>query len=151
MSFAVVSSESGQMVYFGNSGAVWSVRLWYLVWMLQSLQYVFSSVLFQRWVSSAAKDCVMYKWKKGRGRNWTATKTCIKIMWRRSRRSYLAASLFCFVLFWSIFVLQQWWQIKLKQKWAKLYSEWSFICMLGGLTLCPIVNGDRKVSFYVLF
>lgn len=59
------------------------------------------------------------------------------------QQSYVAAFFFSFAKVVS----------KLIEKQAKLYSKWLFICMLGGLTLCPVVNGDRKknVSFYVLF
>jgi len=38
--------------------------------------------------------------------------------------------------------------VKLKEKGAKLYSEW-FICTLGGLTLCPVANGDRKCFLFM--
>lgn len=40
--------------------------------------------------------------------------------------------------------------VKLKEKGAKLYSEW-FICTLGGLTLCPVVNGDRKGFLFMFY
>lgn len=47
----------------------------------------------------------------------------------------------------------KWWQMfKLKWKTSKTVFKWLFIGMLVGLTLCPLVSGDRKLFlFNVLF
>lgn len=59
------------------------------------------------------------------------------------------AFFFCFSCF-----LQQWWQMSVKLKWetSKTIFKWLFIGMLGGLTLYPLVSGDRKKkSFFLCF
>lgn len=48
--------------------------------------------------------------------------------------------------------LQQWWQmsVKLNSETSKAIFKWLFIGMLGGLTLFPLVSGDRE-SFFLWF
>lgn len=85
--------------------------------------------------------------KKGQGRPENRKATCIKNV-ILVQQSDLAASLY-FLFHLIFFNNGDRLSVKLKEKGAKLYSEW-FICTLGGLTLCPIVNGDRK-GFLFMF
>lgn len=89
--------------------------------------------------------------KKGQGRRDKRKATCIKnvILVQQSDR---AASLYFFLFHFIIIFFNNGdrLSVKLKEKGAKLYSEW-FICTLGGLTLCPIVNGDRKGFLFMFY
>lgn len=59
---------------------------------------------------------------------------------------------FLFLSFFFFSFLQQWWQmsVKLNSETSKAIFKWLFIGMLGGLTLFPLVSGDRE-SFFLWF
>ena len=112
---------------------------------------VYINVLILNWLWGSQR-----LWKKGsrerREAKWQFRRTIELKMWLWfSDNMWLHCFSFSFFLF--SFFLQQWWQMSVKLKWetSRTIFKWLFIGMLGGLTLCPLVSGDRKKSFFLCF
>lgn len=62
----------------------------------------------------------------------------------------------CIVLFLFFFnyFFQQWWQMSVKFKWktSRTIFKWSSIGLLEGLTICPLVSGEKRsfLSFILI-
>lgn len=59
-----------------------------------------------------------------------------------------------FLIFFNYYFLQQWWQMSVKFKWktSRTIFKWSSVGMLEGLTICPLVSGEKRsfLSFILI-
>lgn len=130
------------MVLFGKIGRKIHALLVLCSWLLSCHilsvnQYRECHCLNTELILSSQSLCKKGEWKTRMGIKW------------ESKCDVSAILCGCVIFF---FLLQLWWPIvKLNEKQAKLYSKWLFICMLGGLTLCPVVNGDRKMFLFMFY